>query len=137
MIVALLFLILFAILFPNMLRVLLALMFIGGIMILGEVHAASPNVQQLISHERQLDAQCRGNGTDCATRQRLAWQLQNLGWCWGKINQYGADMRWHKCSHDSQRMTLRDLHLYDITPLDCSGPILKLSPECSELIKNN
>ena len=39
MIVALLFLILFAILFPKALRFLLALLFIGGIMILGEVHA--------------------------------------------------------------------------------------------------
>ncbi len=40
MIVALLFLILFALLFPKALKFLLALMFIGGIMILGEVHAA-------------------------------------------------------------------------------------------------
>jgi hypothetical protein len=39
MIYALLFLILFAILFPKALRFLFALLFIGGIMILGEVHA--------------------------------------------------------------------------------------------------
>jgi hypothetical protein len=39
MIVALLFLILSAILFPGALRLLFALMLIGGIMILGEVHA--------------------------------------------------------------------------------------------------
>jgi hypothetical protein len=39
MIIALLFLILFAILFPRALRFLFALIFIGGIMILGEVHA--------------------------------------------------------------------------------------------------
>jgi hypothetical protein len=41
MIYALLFLILFAILFPKALRFLFALMFIGGIMALGEVHAKS------------------------------------------------------------------------------------------------
>jgi hypothetical protein len=40
MIIALLFLILFAILFPGALRFLFVLLFIGGIMILGEVHAA-------------------------------------------------------------------------------------------------
>src|ERR1700730_12557020 len=39
MIIALLFLILFAILFPKALKFLLLLMFIGGIMILGEAHA--------------------------------------------------------------------------------------------------
>lgn len=39
MIIALLFLILFAILFPKALRLLFALLFIGGIMVLGEVHA--------------------------------------------------------------------------------------------------
>ena len=39
MIYALLFLILFAILFPKALRFLFALLFIGGIMLLGEVHA--------------------------------------------------------------------------------------------------
>jgi hypothetical protein len=38
---ALLFLILFAILFPKALRFLFALLFIGGIMALGEVHAKS------------------------------------------------------------------------------------------------
>jgi hypothetical protein len=40
MIIALLFLSLFALLFPKALRFLFALIFIGGIMILGEVHAA-------------------------------------------------------------------------------------------------
>jgi hypothetical protein len=39
MIIGLLFLILFAILFPKALKFLLLLMFIGGTMILGEVHA--------------------------------------------------------------------------------------------------
>jgi hypothetical protein len=42
MIIALLFLILFAILFPKALRFLFALSFIGGIVLLGEVHA-EPN----------------------------------------------------------------------------------------------
>jgi hypothetical protein len=39
MIIALLFLILFALLFPKALRFLFALLFIGGVMVLGEVHA--------------------------------------------------------------------------------------------------
>jgi hypothetical protein len=41
MIIALLFMILIAILFPKALRFLFALLFIGGIMILGKVHAAT------------------------------------------------------------------------------------------------
>ena len=43
MIIALLFLILFAILFPKALRFLFALLFICGIMLLGEVHAQDVN----------------------------------------------------------------------------------------------
>lgn len=43
MIIALLFLILFAALFPRALRFLFALMLIGGIVILGEAHAETDN----------------------------------------------------------------------------------------------
>jgi hypothetical protein len=47
MIIALLFLILFAILFPKALRLLFALIFIGGIVLLGEVRA-EPAIDTLI-----------------------------------------------------------------------------------------
>ena len=68
MIVALLFLILFAILFPKALRLLFALLFIGGIMILGEVHA-EPAFSQT-----QAQAEFRAMG-EC-----LAWQVRTRGW---------------------------------------------------------
>jgi hypothetical protein len=51
MIIALLFLILFAILFPKALRFLFALLFIGGIMMLGEVHAADQTCKNAAAYQ--------------------------------------------------------------------------------------
>jgi hypothetical protein len=48
MIYALLFLILFALLFPKALKFLLALMFIGGIVAIGEVHAKPATLNTLL-----------------------------------------------------------------------------------------
>jgi hypothetical protein len=71
MVIALLFLILFAILFPKALRFLFALLFLGGIMVLGEVHAndktcekaaafqvaGEPGIHECLSH-RNMSADC-------------------------------------------------------------------------------
>jgi hypothetical protein len=66
MIIALLFLILFAILFPKALRFLFALLFLGAIIVLGEVHAATnrESTDQLISSYAPTKARCikYGNG---------------------------------------------------------------------------
>jgi hypothetical protein len=55
-----------------------------------------------------LDEECRGASdvTDaiqhaCQAREAIALALDKLGWCYGKKNQGGADMRWHKCTKDS------------------------------------
>jgi hypothetical protein len=57
MIIALLFLILFAILFPKALKFLLAMMLIGGIVILGEAHAASAAADDF--PVRDVESACR------------------------------------------------------------------------------
>ena len=65
MIIALLFLILFAILFPKALRFLFALLFIGGIVALGEVRATPrESTGQLIMSYEPTKARCikYGNG---------------------------------------------------------------------------
>ena len=61
MIIALLFLILFALLFPGTLRFLFVVLLFGAIMILGGAHA-TPTV----SYWHQLDEQCRGKSGDKA-----------------------------------------------------------------------
>jgi hypothetical protein len=63
MIIALLMLILFAILFPKVLRFLFALLFLGGIIALSEVHAKPSS---WISYWHSLDEQCRGGSGDDA-----------------------------------------------------------------------
>jgi hypothetical protein len=60
MIVSLLFLILFAILFPKALRFLFALMFIGAIVLLGEVHAAGTGDDLPI---KDVESYCRGTNS--------------------------------------------------------------------------
>lgn len=61
MIIALLFLILFAILFPKALRFLFAVLFIGGILALAEAHAKPAS---WVSYWYSLDEQCRGGPGD-------------------------------------------------------------------------
>lgn len=62
MIIALLVLILFAILFPKALRFLFALLFIGGIMALGEVHAveflSTRECTITVQHKVPIHANC-------------------------------------------------------------------------------
>jgi hypothetical protein len=60
MIVALLFLILFALLFPRALRFLFALVFIGGIMALGEVHAEPTQCSLTINGKVYINKICNG-----------------------------------------------------------------------------
>ena len=60
MIYVLLFLILFAILFPRMMRFLFALLFIGGIMIFGEVHAEPTKCSLTVNGTVYINKICNG-----------------------------------------------------------------------------
>jgi hypothetical protein len=60
MIGAPLFLILFAILFPKALRLLFALLFIGGIMLLGEVHARPAQCSLAVNGKVYINKICNG-----------------------------------------------------------------------------
>jgi hypothetical protein len=65
MIIALLFLILFAILFPKALRFLFALMFIGVVVALGEVHAEpSSDRANLVSLWHSVNDVCHSDSQD-------------------------------------------------------------------------
>jgi hypothetical protein len=84
MIIALLFLILFALLFPKALKFLLALMFIGGIMILGEVHASEIDKSKAMARQWDIiNNECRGGGRlgtgACAERDKLDVLFEKRG----------------------------------------------------------
>ena len=74
MIIALLFLILFAILFPKALRFLFALLFLGGIMVLGEVHAKPTQCSLAIDGKVYINKICNGeferNGSLAPARRK-------------------------------------------------------------------
>ncbi len=44
----------------------------------------------------------------CCGRTLTGVRLNQLGWCYGKQGQIGADMRWHRCTSASQRHTPKD-----------------------------
>jgi len=73
-------------------------------------------VSGTIIKELDLDESCRGNpdrNSDCVARQALIYLLGDMGWCFGKTWQAGAEMEWHRCALDSNRPTIEDLHAYD------------------------
>jgi hypothetical protein len=77
-------------------------------------------VADLLASERLLDGICRGSAGDddmigysCQGRQAVISALDKLGWCYGKNGQTGADMRWHRCTRDSQHTNVENLHTYD------------------------
>jgi hypothetical protein len=122
MIVALLFLILFALLFPKALKFLLFLMFLGGIMILGEVHAApidcsgpitkiprecvaayqdkvpappgNPTGGDLIMMYRRAKTSCNdyGNGGNIHTVARGEMDCKHLGYIISIMQDYGCSI---------------------------------------------
>jgi hypothetical protein len=67
-------------------------------------------VAALISQYRGLDTQCRGGrsndpNTQSACTERdsstLMDQVRALGYCYGRKNDLGSDMRWSRCGSDS------------------------------------
>jgi hypothetical protein len=84
MIIALLFLIFFAILFPGALRLLFALLFIGGIIALGEAHASEIDKSKAMArHWDIVNNDCRTSGRlgtgSCAERDKLDILLVKRG----------------------------------------------------------
>jgi len=71
--------------------------------------AQSPQVDRLLNRYGRLNDACRGGPGDsaktmaaCCSRQRVGIRLERLGWCYGKSEQTGADMEWHRCRRDSE-----------------------------------
>ena len=70
------------------------------------------DIQKLILSEKELDNKCRGgSGNDpktfeaCDARDALAVKLNKLGWCYGKSNEAGYQMKWHQCESNSLKQT--------------------------------
>ncbi|MEI4480655.1 MULTISPECIES: S1C family serine protease [unclassified Phyllobacterium] len=64
----------------------------------------------LISRWFDENSNCRGGaGSDpetnkaCTRREELSADLLSVGWCYGKKQDYGYQMKWHKCTSDSIR----------------------------------
>lgn len=71
-------------------------------------------VKQLISLYDGNNAECRGTSPDtpaniarvnnaCYAREKNAWDLQKLGMCYGTKDQASYQMRWHRCTANSNR----------------------------------
>lgn len=68
----------------------------------------TPAPAELIAKWQEQNGLCRGfHGDDprtqpaCDERQRLGRALDAQGWCYGKKEQMGYQMEWHKCGPDS------------------------------------
>lgn len=88
---------------------------VGSMVALGAVAAAQ--AQQaidpvgIIEIERFANGKCRGGLGDayqteiaCQIRDDIGRRLLELGWCFGEIGQYGAQMAWHRCNRRSNQM---------------------------------
>jgi hypothetical protein len=64
----------------------------------------SATVKQVLDVHGFLDEQCRGGPGDqpsthlaCDNREKLGKVLKNAGWCYGRPNEPGYMMDWHRC----------------------------------------
>lgn len=92
----------------NVLIAIVALMILAG-------PAMADKARDLIVEEKHLDELCRGtdNNNACIKRQKLVYQLNGLGWCYGKTDQAAYQRRWHRCGPRSWHPAPEDLHSYD------------------------
>jgi hypothetical protein len=67
-------------------------------------------MKAMISAEHDLDVMCRGGSSEefttveaCKARDKLVKALYGKNYCFGKKEQPGADMQWHKCGRNSLR----------------------------------
>lgn len=83
--------------------------------LIGIAFFASPAMAQplpitdLLAIQHELNNLCRGWPGDvrtdevCELRDQMDKLLNRLGYCYGKRDQIGADMRLHKCTKESNR----------------------------------
>jgi hypothetical protein len=111
MIIAILFLILFAILFPGTLRFLFVLLLLGGIMILGGAHATAVSKddisRSLIDSWQTYNEVCRGSTNPeladlaCNERQKVGAQLEQIGCIYGNNGAYTPENDGYKCPRNT------------------------------------
>lgn len=73
------------------------------------VAAADPaEVHSLLKLEATQNEKCRGGSGDdpatqsaCDARDITVRRLNSLGYCYGKVGQYGYQMSWHRCGPSS------------------------------------
>jgi hypothetical protein len=71
--------------------------------------ADTVSVSKTIAQWEGLDTLCTKNVNPemrepaCKLRAQLSAYLEGRGWCVGKENQSGPEMKWHKCTKDSLR----------------------------------
>jgi hypothetical protein len=118
MIVALLFLILFALLFPKALKLLLALMFLGSIMILGEVHA-------------ETYPYCHGDKS-CNAEFKI-----EMATCFTRLVLHGFEADDPRYRVLCNELTIDKFKASNFPHIDCSGPIMKLPPGCETKFRDD
>lgn len=77
---------------------------VAAIMLAG-VPSAAQSPPGAIRDWYRLNAGCRGGAGNapmteaaCVRRERIATQLNQAGWCYGKREQSSPELRWHRCS---------------------------------------
>lgn len=68
------------------------------------------DIKTILSVEDTLNSMCRGGSGDdprtevaCEEREKLVKVLGHLNWCYGEKGQAGFEMKWHKCTSNSNR----------------------------------
>jgi hypothetical protein len=76
----------------------------------GATAASRNDPATMINLWYEANEQCRGGSGDdqttmdaCDERGAYAKRLDQLGWCYGKHNQSGYQMKWHRCTKNSYR----------------------------------
>ena len=62
------------------------------------------NHNALIKEWDDANSICRGKPNQdvfCNKRDLIHRKLNSIGWCYGKRNEYGYQMKWHKCTNNS------------------------------------
>ena len=81
---------------------------------IGEAYSAQrPNTPALIKRWIEANGYCRGGSGDdretlawCSVREGLSEVLAVRDWCYGKKDEYGYQLKWHRCVETSNKQTL-------------------------------
>ena len=71
-----------------------------------------PTAKQLIKAFGIANSDCRGSADpssaetqmECDRRSRIVGRLSQMGWCYGRKAQVGADYSWHRCTPASNKI---------------------------------